>query len=221
VAHFVQKIGPNSGASGSAINTTIPAGGIPVGDKVVAVVNCGANSPSSITDSRSNTYSLVSKNSAVRDAEIWAADVTTALLQNDVVSVTSAAGSFQIQEVIQLTGIVSGAADKTANNSNATPGTALATGTTAATTQADEIAVCVFAPAGGINATMATYVVDLDANDAGSNVHLTVGHLELSAAGTQAETATASGSTTYGAAIATFKGRLSDVWVPRRMPLGV
>ena len=204
--HFVQKAGPSSGASGSAITQAVPASGIPVGDLVVIGINCGANSASAVSDSQGNSYSLIVKNSAQRDAELYAAYITKPLTSSDTWSVTSAAGSFQISVFLQFTYILSATADKTANTSNGVAGTALVTGTTAATTQPDDIAVCCFVPAGNITVTLGAYTSDFDASDAGSNVHICVGHKELTDVGAQSESATASANTTYGACIATFKG---------------
>ena len=141
---FVKEIGRNdSSVSSTTIAVTVPAGGVPVGDFVLLACcnGIGSDTVTSVTDSRGNTYQIdiqFSGGSGHRVALV-SCKVTTALLQNDTITVTlSAANGSRNVYAEHWSGLAStGWFDKSATGS----GTAecFATGNTGQTAQADEV----------------------------------------------------------------------------------
>jgi hypothetical protein len=206
----VQNVG--SAAPGSAVTSfTIPITNLPsVGHTLLlAVATDGTPVVSSVSDPRSNTWTVDVTNTTYTGAaiSIVRATVTNAYQSNDNLTVTlsgstAGAGYAQIQE---FTALPSSPVDNTASNYSTTAVTALDAGTTATTTEAIELVVAAwsisgatggFTPGGG-------YTV---IGGGGGTRYLEWTYLVTSSTGAQHPTATIGTGRAFSGAVVAYKG---------------
>jgi hypothetical protein len=217
----VATIGTATGTSSvSTLSVTLTAGAL-AGHTVIGAVAWESSAGtvptiSSVTDSRGNTWTTTPDVAAGGNSNVTAAVVlirariTTALQVGDTVTVTITGGT-RSRWLIQLddfNDVNTSPLDKTQHADNPTASASLATGSTAATAQAYELAVAAFAyggthaaptvPSGWTGATQLT---------AGSTTirNLMVVWKYTSSTGTQQGTLTIDSSAAYCGAIATYK----------------
>jgi hypothetical protein len=217
-ASLVKKLGTKGAA---AFTLTVPAGGVPIGDVVFVAVNAAVTGASGITDTRGNAYVQDISHSVNNPVQLWRAPVTVALLAADVITVAGVVAPAIIAGA-QFTGLLASPLDKTAGNNGTAAG--WTSGTTAATTQADELAIVVFGQNSAFTATITAPYTKLDElqDNTASNDFLW-GYNILAAAGTQSASGNAGGATAWDTVIATYKATASVAppFIPRRMPIGV
>lgn len=204
----------NASATSRAI--TIPSA-VPTGRTLL--IGCawesGAGVLPTITscvDSRSNTYTTtpdVSVNAGTTvSVAVLRGRITTALQAGDTITITLAVArtrwALQVDEFDDLS---ASPLDQTASNA---PGssTSLSTGTTSATTQADELVYAVFGFGSGRTVTLPggwTGGAKVETSAGSSDRALQVIHKYVTSTGTQQGTLTLSSASTYAGAIATYK----------------
>src|SRR5258708_3310866 len=136
-----------NGSSQAAYQLTLTAGAN-IGD-VIAVAASGSGSDAisntSITDSKGHTWLLVKGmacNTSAHRSGLWTTTLTSAWVGGtDWVKFTTGAGSFKTIQVLQLVGLTNATVDKQAVSSNQASTASPVSGTTAALTQADELAI--------------------------------------------------------------------------------
>ncbi|TYK45144.1 hypothetical protein [Actinomadura decatromicini] len=201
----------------SSITITLSAGA-PVGSTVLLGIAWdaaagGVPTIASVTDSRGNSWSTTPDMSVAAGTTVAVgglrARVTTALLTGDTITVTisgAARGRWAAQadahSEVNTTPL-----DKTASNA---PGSSasLSTGVTAATTQANELVVAVFAFGSGRTVTVPSGWAagpKVETTAGSGDRALLVAHRYVSATGTQEGTLGLSSASTYAAAVATYK----------------
>lgn len=208
------------GTGASAANTytiTVPTGGVASGNTITVVT--GRNGATAlavtITDTRGNTYvkDLIASNGTAQHLEIWRAKIETALQAGDVIT-------FQFETVTRHG---SGVAtewqgfldpvplDQTAIGSGAS--NAPATGTTATTTQADELllgGVCFDA---AVTASAGTNYTGLATAQNGSTTrrYAFAEYRIVNATGAYTATANLTGSAVWAAGLVTYKAATGGV----------
>jgi hypothetical protein len=166
---------------------------------------------SSVTDSRGNTWTVDKTQGSGPSAHLVSTGQDVGTLQSgDTITITisgSIAAGTAIFDEFSGMDITSSRVDKTAGNS-AGATTARDAGTTAATTQADELVVGAFAIAGdetsltvgsGYSHFTSDYINDSATNSIAGEYQI------VSATGTQNPTATAGANAAYRAVVATYK----------------
>lgn len=209
-------LGTNTVTTGSTTGGVTIGSAVPAGSLVALTVawsNDTAAVPtiSGTTDTRSNAYTVNASagagNSTVSCAIITSL-LTTGLQAGDTITATISANRLRwCLQADSFTGI--GAVDKTAANDNPGSSAAMSTGTTAATTTANELLIACFGFGRGGLATCTlgagwsggSYVTTA----AGSvDRALQMGYKTVSATGTQEGTATLSVASAYAGCIATY-----------------
>ena len=211
----------NTGASSVAITLTA---GAAVGSTVLVGIiweaggGTGVPTISAVTDSRSNSYSTTpdvtaggATNTTVAGA-VLRAKLTTALQVGDTITVTISGGT-RSKWAMQADAFddvnASTPLDKTATTGNTAPsGTSLATGSTAATSQANELVYAIFGFGSGRTVTVPggwTGGAKVETTAGASDRALQVIHKYVAATGAQQGTLTLSTSSTYGGAVVTLK----------------
>lgn len=214
--------------SASSIATFTPAGtisaSVAVGDLIIVLAQSGSTdtlSATSIKDAAdgstfgSNTYTLpvqTVQNSASR-AGIWYSVATVALASGTAKFQLGTVGASRKSILVwKLTPATTISQDKSASSTNQATTTSPVTGTTAATTQAEELVVGIWhyadlvtpptftAPSGWSQTTTAQQLTS-----GALLVNLSAAYKFVNATGTQAGTATLGSTQTAGGAIATFK----------------
>lgn len=164
----------------------------------------------SIVDSRGNTYASVAaiNNGATVSQIIFYGTMTTALQAGDSITVTIGSSRSRWALVVdQFDDLTTSPLDRSATNAPAASAS-LASGTTAATTAANELVYCVFGFGQGRTTTIPSgwsggSIVESTAASANRALQATWRY--VTATGTQAGTLTISSSSTYTGNIATFK----------------
>lgn len=214
----VTEIGTAIGNSdvGTPLNITVPAGGVAIGDLiVVALVINSETTTATVTDTGGNTYTqdlAVVQTGDAAQSYMFRTIATTALAASDTISIETsdfrqvaavAAKSDQITSSSPL--------DKTASADTAF-GTAKSSGSTATTTQADELLIgyCTHGVSNTYTADTGngwTLIHDLIGTGGARSIALQ--YQIVSATGAYASTGTLSASDDGGAAIATYKAAAS------------
>lgn len=191
--------------------TTIAA--VNAGEHIVAFIDNEDALMTGVSDGVNGAYSKIldlGTTTAV-NPNVWQFHNAGALSSGATITITkAAAGNRPFTWVIfALTGLAtSSAVDQQATNSGT--GTSMPSGTTAATSQADEIAVAFFALDDNVAITPSVNYTEIgeagvDGGGAGTP-HIQCSYRVLSATGTQSETSTrAAGIVSWRAAIVTFK----------------
>ena len=203
---FVKKLGTVSGATGSAQNITIPAGGVALGDLIVFSIASNGTF-TSLVDSKSNPYALGRQSTAQRGVFMYYTRAVTALVSGDTISVTFAAGAFLCAAAAQWTNIDPNSLDTVAA-SNSAAVTSLPVGPARPTTYEDSLAVAAFAVVGGTADVTpdAAYTELDDFNNSGNDVHLEWEYRILTTHDAPSATASVAVASSYDAVLCTFKG---------------
>ena len=217
-AAFTAEIG-STWVSGAGTSTVVTVVGAHSGHAVVMIGFEGdafgdPGFVSSVVDSRGNTYAqrFDMNQFLVGRVICFSAPLTTALQDGDTITVTHTSAAQRAVLAFSASSIRATPADKTATNT-ASGVTSLSSGTTAATTQADEFLVGGFmvldsvfgealTPTGGWTQRTA---VQLSVGLSGTTRTLFTLHKVVSAIGTQEATATIPSSSSYVGAIVTLK----------------
>lgn len=220
----------NTGASSVSITLTA---GAPVGSTVLVGIvweaggGAGVPAISSVSDSRSNSYSTTpdvtaggALNSTVAGA-VLRTRVTTALQAGDSITVTVSGGtrSRWAMQADAFDDVNASPLDKTTTTGNTSPSSATpSTGTTAVTSQPRELVYCIFGFGSGRTVTVPTGWTDgpkVETSAGSTDRALQVIHKYVTATGTQEGTITLSSSSTYTAAAATYTYTPADPPVAR------
>ena len=218
-ASVVESFGAANASSGSSSLAASPTSATGAGDLLVAVIrtrNGTALAPvSTVTDSAVDTWArATNKSQGSGDEEIWYAasahSLSTAQSVTVTVSGSAAASSAIAFTVLDVTGAASSSPLDVAATNAASSGQSASTGTTAATTQASEIAISdiawntssitVSGQTAGY-AVLPTQTSKVSSTATGEQA----AWLLLSATGAQSYSATLSASAAWAGAIATFK----------------
>lgn len=198
--------------AGAAVGTTVLVG-------IIWEAGGGTGVPtiSAVTDSRSNSYSTTpdvtaggATNSTVAGA-VLRTRVTTALQVGDTITVTVSGGtrSRWCLQADSFDDVNTTPLDKTQTTGNTAPsGTALATGATATTSQANELVYAIFGFGSGRTVTIPpgwSGGAKVETTAGSSDRALQVAWQYVNSTGAQQGTLTLSTSSTYTAAVATYK----------------
>ncbi len=191
-------------------NTSQPAtwaGNTTTGNLIVVAVSVSVNtlnSVTSITDSQTNTYTRIRSTlyGSSAECELWyAINITGGTLPTVTVNHTVSSVAFTMREYSGLATV--SPLDK-GISAVATTGTAMSSGATAATTQADELVLGYMASGGTTSYTLGTGYGNLT-QVSNSSVTSGLEYLTVSSTGAQTSTATLSLSGVWCMGVATFK----------------
>lgn len=212
--------------SGTTLNVTTTAS-VPAGASIfIAVASSGAGLVSNVTDSASNTYGTASggdktivSGTSTRGSLLTCHNAT-ALNSGSTITVTLASAGSIAVEAFYVTGLAATSTlDQTA--SNTTTSTGGNAGTTGTTTQADEIAVAVFAignSGGAVTFTATapfTALAGFGASTVQSIRQSRVEYQIVSAIGTFTPAATFGGNYLFCAVVGTYKAATKAPPPPR------
>ena len=225
VTSYVTPARVGSAATGSTGASAASSFGVSVaapapGNTLVAVISTRSASAGAVTGI-SNTGTTLAWTRAVQStpsisttSEIWYAPVLAGAGTSVTISLSAAV--FAAAVIVEYSGVLSASPlDASANNSNGSNSTAASTGTTAMTTQANELAV------GGIGLRSSGYTLGTPTNafvaianaassgSATSNAKVYAFDKVLTATGTVASGGTVSTSSRWSGAIATFRAASS------------
>lgn len=205
--------------SSSSNRTFTYTGSVAAGQSVVGslVLSAGAIPTATITDSKGNTYTVDASVTTGSSATtyIFSSNITTGIVPGDTLTIGLSAGTGRWLVSVQGFGnLLTPALDRTATNTD--NGTSMTTGTTLATTAADELVFAAF----GFNAGR-TFTPDTGSGFTGiPQISTATGSNDRSlgaqwkyvtATGTQTANATLSSAGAYAAAIATYKSSDPDI----------
>lgn len=186
---------------------------------IVAVAAANVSGISVTFSDTKNTYATDVQNTATTSfVAIGSAQVTTALTTSDVITATfSASEAARMIVGVQVAGIASASAlDKSTSGTGTAVG--WSSGATAATTQADElvVAACTNDSTAAETSTPGGSFTELFDFSTSSALNMTFVYQIVAATGAQtgSGTWTNSGSRTWGAAVATYKGSTARVPMP-------
>jgi hypothetical protein len=205
VAAFVKVAASNQQTTAStSITATVAAGGVAVGHTLVVGLNGnGVGTVVSATDTRGNTYTIDRTSTATTGGQVLHTTVTTALLAGDTITVT---GDTSISDRSMIAAEFSGVDDFDQVVSGSGTGTAVNSGATPATTQADELVVAfvgISSSTGTLTATDASYT-QIGSAGVGLSRQTFMFYKTVAATGTQAITATLSASVGWRGTVATY-----------------
>ena len=212
---LVKEVGTASSSTlGTTLTITVPATGVARGDTIILFAGTSGsnNAVSTVTDSRGNAYTVDVRRSSTASSvntNIVSAPVTTALVGGDTIKVTfNDTMSIRLALATQWRGLATtGRLDRTATSQSS--GTSLSSGTTGATTQASELVLGSFSA--GENATFTAtggataFATQLRASLGSTFRTQWQSYRIVSAKGTYSATGTASRSSLYAGAIATYR----------------
>ncbi len=224
---LVKEVGSASSSTlGTTLTVTVPSSGVARGDTVILFAGTSGsnNRVSTVTDSRGNVYTVDARRSSTTSSvntNIVSAPVTTALVGGDTIRITfNDSMSIRLALATEWRGLAAGTRlDRTATNQAS--GTSLSSGTTAATTQPSELVIGAFA--GGVNATFtatggATAFATQLRSSLGSTYRTQWQEYRIvSAAGAYSATGTATRSSQYAGAVATYRAQ-TDASPPSTPP---
>lgn len=208
---LVNKLGTANGTSTTTSVALTLANAVSSGDTVIVATSWGASNGGtlSVTDSRGNTYTkavstaLGGTNSIM--VSVFFSNLTTGLQVGDAITfhTTSSVNGVTVG-AYDFSGLQVSPLDQTAATSGTNTSANPSSGSTATTTAASELLFGVLCSSIG-SATAGTGFTSLDTNTVVSGHDFYTEYEVVSATGTYAATWTAA-SSTYNAAIATFKG---------------
>jgi hypothetical protein len=223
MAHIATPLTIVSTTTASSVNGTFTSS-IPTGHTLVGAINTtvtGASPTVTVTDSKGNSYTtaVVVTNGTTDTLAVFSTTVTTALTTSDTMTISFNDGThirFAVS-VEEFDDVISPGLDKTASTTGAS--TAFASGTTAATTYANELVIGAFgfsSPSGKvITAGSGFSGSTIQGTAAGSSDRgVYVEWKYVNSIGTQAPTATANASATWAGAAATFRSQTIANQVP-------
>jgi hypothetical protein len=156
---FVKLGGHTSSGGVSSLSITVPSGGHAAGNVVIVAISTSTSStPTSVTDSAGNTWTIdKSQQSGSYAAALAHCRLTTALSTGATITVNlSANANSAIIDSAEFTGMATtGIADQSATNNNATAVATLDGGTTSTTSQSRELAVAAFSISGSTGGSTA------------------------------------------------------------------
>lgn len=225
---FVTSHGSSEDNDNDTALVKATTGIIPVGNLVIVMTSSEDNAPSSVTDASSNTYASAREQQAAAGTPLWAeifyTVVTTQISSGANIQVNWGANSRPKNMLVwEFSGPHATPLDVVTSNSGT--GTTQATGTTATTAQADEVAIAFWC--NDLNPTYtgdATYTGNTEFGGSfGGGSSTPTGFAQykiLSGTGTQQATCTRTGgASAWAGCIATFKASgaaaaASLIWQP-------
>ena len=112
------EISPTHNASaGTTLSLTVPSGGIPVDSTLFIIAGLDANTASSVTDTRGNTYANEASETSDRRAYIFRSRLATALQAGDTITLTASANTTMVLRALWYSGIADAAPVVTAGAS--------------------------------------------------------------------------------------------------------
>lgn len=220
---FVKELVDYSDATSSnSISLTVPSGGVPAGDTLIVTVEyeTGTGSISSVSDSSSNTYTVDAtgrfNGSGNKTAiSICSAYMTTALSSGDTITINFAASyNHKAAWVTEFSGLASSSfVDQTANN-NGTNANTVDSGTTATTTQADELLFASFGVATTGSQTLVPESSPISYTALSSKVYGGSEYAIVSSTGTYNATGDFNSANHWAGAIVTYKQAASSCSSP-------
>jgi hypothetical protein len=205
------------------ITLTVPAGGVAQGDTLIIFAgnNYSTAGAISATDSKGNAYTVDGHNGNASNntsTTVLSGYMSSGLVAGNTITVTySSVATMRMALATEWSGVApTGRVDTTATNLGNTA--ALSSGTTAATTQADELVVGSFAD--GANETFAAgsgftaFPTQLVSNLGSTYRTQWQEYKTLSAIGTQIATATSSAASPYAGLAVTYRARTIDTSAP-------
>lgn len=210
-AAFVKRCAASSSQDNADTTIELTLSSAPTtGNFLVALVLNEDAATTAMSDAAGNTWTRVVAGAARAPSFYWAKVVNAMTTSTQVVITKTNAGDRPTTwQIVEVSGLADSPFDVSATNSGT--GTSMPSGTTAATAQADEIAIAVWsmddnAKTFTLDATYTT--VGARVNDAGGGGDMTsdAGYKVLSATGAQTATSTRSaGAVAWKSAIAVFK----------------
>lgn len=196
----------NTSATTSTTLAVAVTSAISGGDLIVVFISNHNNvAPTSVTDAASNTYTLVniSNGTTVTGTIAYCANCSP-LASGQSITATWASGRFASMIVHEFAGAASGAADKTATATGASASPSV--GPTAATTQADELILGLFAYSNPHTfAAGAGYTALTGVESTGTVRGVACEYKIVAATGAQTAAGTFNSSATYAGVIITIK----------------
>ena len=216
------SIGQAANATAGPTLAVTAAAGVPVGETIIVMISMDpgtAPAITSIADTGGNTYSIDANAAGTFTGTtgarvvIASAHVTTALVSGNSITVTfSASTTDKAMSVYHVSGLAVSPLDKTASTTG-TAGSPVSSGTTAATTQGNELLIAAFAIQRK-NVSISTYTTGWTGLTGGASQSgnaakaLAAEYQIVSATGayTVSQAYTPSGSADWAGAIVTYKG---------------
>ncbi len=210
----VQDIGTASlTGSGTTISVTVPAGGVSLGNTVIVTfVMDEAIGGVTCADTGSNTYTnnVDQKNANNVRTVIFSANITTALVSGNTITVTHPSVDPRVMHAMEFSGLATSAFDRF--SSWKASGTSMTSNSTSTTTEAKELLIGAIGVAGPIGDTFTptseTPVWNKTEVGAGTTTTVTLNSLYriVTSTGAYPASGTNSPSRAYAADIATYKG---------------
>ena len=221
----VADLGHNNGAPSTALTVcTIGVGGVPAGDSILVAVDCQVSDPTSVTDTRGNTYVKDINGGAGTGlhGSLWRAYITTPLVSGDTIVVNCASQALSAAAA-QFTGMANAAPEVSnvlATGSSTTP---VSNSVTTLTNGDLVVAVVPFAIAATYNAAGAPWAAAATWTRSSSNSGIGFDYQVQSTAGAVQHTgATFTVSGSWYDFIAAYKAAATaaDLVVPQVIQLG-
>ena len=211
----VQDTTGSTSSSGSSLTTTAFASSTTSGNTIIVSIATYSTTVSSVTDSKSNTYTLITSSNYNGSAYVYmyyAYNITGGSSHTVTANLASTGSDVTIiaREVSGL-GIASSPLDKSHSASGSS--TSPASGSTATTTQAVEYVIGMAANWGGDTYTVGSGYGDLKTDSAVSDTSMAIEDLVTSTTGAQNATFTQSSSWNWGAIVATFEASVPSVFI--------
>ena len=152
---YVQEFGGGNSTQETTLVINVPAGGTTQGNFLVlgCVTGAATSYVASVADSKGNTWTVDKVSSVGRGFSICSAQLTTALVSGDTITITPNASTFSAANVAEFSGVATSApVDQSAGHGVSVADGDVTTGTTATLAAADELQ---FAGAGRPGSTTA------------------------------------------------------------------